>query len=368
MRKYLINILLLSFALNAFSTNQQNDKLIYNGLNLSLLTGWGHPSPLQTYFCQNKIKNPFKPISTANYRGHIATWKIDKGKLYLIQIEINHSKFKPNKFGIKSKSESKNNKNIFADWFSGIIECIYFKYPYDYETLTTYYFHIKKGVVIEMETKDNNEPNKQSKLSLMNTNYITFYYRLRADNIIFNNKESILNTNYQRLSPIFLNYGEDFTQWPYNWENQEKSGAPHCTWIIIENKLYLSSLELYYGLKFDTIYKDTINIQKEFSDKIKNNKVFASWVTGIYLITHGKINNEKLSPFYNQFEPNGYTFIRVINGEIVEIFNTDSDYDPDYYDLNDKDDVEELKEDTKNMDPKLKKLVMEYYDNSKIFK
>jgi len=70
----LFTLIINSILLNA--TEQVPDYLHFKGLKLTLSTGWGHPSPLQTYYSQNNIDYPFTMLSTANYRGHVAIWEI----------------------------------------------------------------------------------------------------------------------------------------------------------------------------------------------------------------------------------------------------------------------------------------------------
>ncbi len=124
-------IFLIPFA--AFSTEQTSDYIIYKEDKCELVTHWLFPSPLQVYFTQNKsVKNPFKWRSTANYRGHIATYESAEGKLFLVAIEpdrnseesfdekkekTNPEDYLKNIFGDKVTPEGK----VFANWFSGNI-------------------------------------------------------------------------------------------------------------------------------------------------------------------------------------------------------------------------------------------------------
>ena len=74
--------------------------------------GWGHPSPLETYYRQNNLEYPFRMLSTTNYRGHVATWEIDGGKFYLVELAIEKENFKPESFKIASKDKSFSTKDI----------------------------------------------------------------------------------------------------------------------------------------------------------------------------------------------------------------------------------------------------------------
>jgi hypothetical protein len=43
--------------------------------------------PLSSYLYDNKVEKLFTTVNTACYRGYCATWKIDKGRIYLIDIQ-----------------------------------------------------------------------------------------------------------------------------------------------------------------------------------------------------------------------------------------------------------------------------------------
>lgn len=116
-------------AWTAYATQQINDKIIYEDKTCELKIDWSYPSPLEVYYEKNKdLKYPFgadstEVISTANYRGHISTWKIADKKLYLAKIAqgINDSKAK--NFPLSKIFTSKIIKNnmVPADWFTGYL-------------------------------------------------------------------------------------------------------------------------------------------------------------------------------------------------------------------------------------------------------
>jgi hypothetical protein len=326
--KYLLLIILFGITRISFATEQQPDKLEYENLKFWVPMGWGHPSPLQTYFYQNRLAYPFKSLSTANYRGHVASWKINDGKFYLTQLEIEEETPDPGKYQIKSMNDSLSAENgVFADWFSGVLQCIEYDDESDsYETKSIHYFQIRNGNVVAHEKFENRGAVKGSILDKMNRDYITFYYRLDNDRIVLNGKEGLLNTDVSRLSPVFDYYGKSILDWPYNWENQEKSGAPNCKWLIENERLYLTELKIQYGLMFDTIYAHEISLDKEFKTRKKTDRIFAAWVNGIYLVLHGKNTQDKTG--YEYFETEKSTFIWVVKGIVKEsvtvpgIFNT----------------------------------------------
>jgi len=150
MKNILYFLLMLAISGAALATPQKPDILLYNNLELSLYTSWIPPSPLETYYYQNKIEYPFTAHSTGNYRGHVAVWKIYDSEFYLSEIQVRGVKYKPQAFNVKSTNPSSPKDNdVFADWFSGIIECFIKKKSHSDDAL--YYFHIRQGVIIEMQ-------------------------------------------------------------------------------------------------------------------------------------------------------------------------------------------------------------------------
>ena len=297
--KRLILILMTLICSNFIkATEQMPDYLYFGNKKLILHTGWGHPSPLQTYYYQNNLDYPFQVLSTANYRGHVAIWEITDGKLYLKEIQIRKDSFAPTKYNVKSQKADFNQDNsVFADWFSGVISC---------RDKNSYYFHIRYGEVIDtqiLSEKDykkirgiskkdtsNHELMNKYFMLLLNQNYISYYFRLNEDDeISMNDKQGRFN-NRIGYSPLLEFYSNDHMQWAYNWENFEKNGAPHCKWIIMGDEIYLEDIQLYSGSGFYEIEKDSVNLEDIFNENIANNKVFADWLNGIYI---NKIWNRK---------------------------------------------------------------------------
>ena len=357
------------------ATPQVPDVLFYEDLKLSLSTGWGHPSPLETYYYQNRIVSPFTWSSTANYRGHVAVWRIVDANLYLTEIRIegdyDFSKHKfsfesydPNDFGVRSNStEPTDDGHVLADWFSGILQC----HPVYAGVYGSYYFHVRNGKIVEMQingrqylempnnspdtTSSGNNLKKRYNLAWLYFAYIHYYLRLKErDAIECDEPDCRLDTGYARLSPIFAFYDNSHLNWPYNWENTEKSGAPHCKWLIKDGKLYLTGVELYRGGRFDRIDTETLDLTTLFDDKVKDGVVWADWVSGVYLIEHG----EKKEDDYwaargiklTKFKITEFTYIRIEQGKILESYNVPKDFDP-----------EKLPVDA---DPDLKKIIEDY--------
>lgn len=315
------------------ATPQEQDILHYENKVLFVDIGWGHPSPLETFYRQNNILNPFRMLSTANYRGHIATWEIVNNKFFLIEISINKDTFQPEKFGVKSKDNSYSSKNkVFADWFNGILNC------YNRDGKYTVYFHIKNGEIVNSQkitSKDyrkiknftkkdtsNIELNNKYLMVRLNQSYISYYFRLNQDEVItFKNKKG-----YLKSSSIILEYfDDDHLKWPFNWENLELSGAPNGVWEIEEDTLFLKSVNLYTGLRLEGPEKVKVDLSEVFLDKKPVNKrIFADWANGVYIITYGINEKNEYGGF--QFKETEYSFLNIQKGIVNESITIPRDF------------------------------------------
>ncbi|MDA0999636.1 MAG: hypothetical protein O2807_03835 [bacterium] len=63
----------------AFATAQEGDVLIFEGKRHRLLS-----NPLESYLLERKAYPMFEVRRTSNWRGYVATWKIEDGTFYLI--------------------------------------------------------------------------------------------------------------------------------------------------------------------------------------------------------------------------------------------------------------------------------------------
>ncbi|MHC4144313.1 MAG: hypothetical protein ACYSWW_20195 [Planctomycetota bacterium] len=379
MKNTFVILILLIIPAISLATPQVPDVLVYDDLTLPLSAGWGYPSPLETYYYQNRIVSPFRSFSrgysTANYRGHVAVWKIVDAKLYLIEIRIedydpntikSSESYDPNDFGVESNSaEPTKDGHVLADWFSGILHCYSGMYG---GILRSHYFHVRNGKIVETQITDRpffptpeNSPDvttsgdnlkRKDHLHLLCDNYTNYYFRLSEhDEIECDEPDCRLDTGYARLSPIFGFYDNSHLNWPYNWENTEKCGAPHCKWLIEDGKLYLAGVELYSGGRLDRIDTETLDLTALFDDKVKDGVVWADWVSGVYLIEHGEEKEENLIPGltglkFTVFKITESTYIRIKQGHITESYTVSKDFDS-----------ENLPEDT---DPDLKQIVEDY--------
>lgn len=91
-------------------TAQAGDTLIFEGESYTIAS-----EPLYDYLEQKGIE--FISMSTACWRGYLATWEIKKDKLFLTELEAyvgNYSK-------VELSYLFPGKKEVFAEWFSGEI-------------------------------------------------------------------------------------------------------------------------------------------------------------------------------------------------------------------------------------------------------
>ena len=125
MKKLLIILIMMLCSYSVVATEQVKDNIILNGEKGQLEMSWQYPGPIENYFKKNEKKYPFEGRSTANYRGHIATWEISDEKLYLNEIGIQESFFSDdlNMIALNEifpNSSIKHNR-VEATWFSGYL-------------------------------------------------------------------------------------------------------------------------------------------------------------------------------------------------------------------------------------------------------
>lgn len=337
MKKVIFITLFLICSQMIFATEQMPDYLLYKGRKLILSTGWGHPSPLQTYFQQNDLKYPFQIWSTANYRGHVATWEIENNKFILHEIKVRNEIVNPSRYDIKSKSDTIiKDGGIWADWFTGVLSCSMEKGS------DSYFFYIRNGVVVEnqiitekdykkiqnISEKDtaNHELMRKYSMLILNQNYISYYFRLSSEDQIFYNGVNGRFVSKQGYSPILGLFKNDHTQWLYNWENFEKTGAPCCKWVVNNDKVYLTEIGLNTGTSFFEVSKSNVPLMELFTDATENNQIYADWLTGVYIIQYGEEKEDPLLTGFKEFKIDSIAYIRIIGGLITEKYTVSKDY------------------------------------------
>ena len=358
-RLSLILLLLLSVLPQAKGTQQRPDKMTYGDIKMGLETSWAYPSPLELYFYQNKRKSPFSMISTGNYRGFIADWEIKDKKLFLHKIAVRNKEYTPAHFKVESTIQDYNfKKTVFADWFSGIIECSFRKED-DFNHITTYFFQVREGEIIaenkvsgHLAENDYFSKLKDASLRGMHSSYMAFYYQRCDDEAKLDGVSCRLHKSYSWTHPIAAYYGPSVMDFTYNWENEEKSGHPYASWEIKENWIYLTDLSLRYGNRLDTVYEHSLDLGEEFGERLVEGKVKADWVNGVQLLKFGEVETKVYPSGYEEerFKLSHLVFIRIKNGELIERHRVEKHFD--------------FEDVPKNTDPGLKKMIEEYFAKS----
>ncbi len=179
MKQYLCVVLLVLLSYTSKGTAQLPDFIVYNGDTLSL-----HSNPLALYPKENWItpKNLFNSdgcFFTACWRGYVATWGVEKNKLYLKSVrnpcyptqlagvQVSYKNTDSEKIGSEYADlkqlfpkQLKNGK-VFADWvndemyvpFGSMLDYVHMGYESIYEF--EYKFTIKNGKVEQVEKLDN---------------------------------------------------------------------------------------------------------------------------------------------------------------------------------------------------------------------
>lgn len=346
--KIFFSLLLVVFiSFNSSATQQTPDSLIYEGKQLALSTSWAYPSPLETYFHYNNQKSIFKNggiTSTANYRGHLAYWLIENGKLFLSEVRSGRETQHPSFYGIKSiQHKPSTNGAIAADWFSGVIAADYYEEIESSRSYqATYYFQIRNGQVVAKndiaaeELKAIRESTKETASAYLKLkmefaelfeDYTDYYFRLnKEDSIELDQKKGLLRSKRQQ-SPLLGYFNNDHLEWPYNWENRKVNGAPNCKWIVKNNRIYLTDVDLHSGSNLYSVESQKVELTDIFQDPMADKEVFAEWMTGLYLIVYGQVDETESQEEYSNFIESDYTFLRVKNGIVQERHQFDADTD-----------------------------------------
>lgn len=113
--RYVSTIIFIIWTSNCFATGQGGELIIYNGDTLTMLC-----EPLEIFLQKNEPRQRFHPslengCSTALWRGYVGLWKIDNGRLVLVDIYVCGDKNR----SIKNIIFKEQRAEIFADWFTG---------------------------------------------------------------------------------------------------------------------------------------------------------------------------------------------------------------------------------------------------------
>lgn len=163
MKRLTLILLLSTVFFAAKATQQVNDEVIINGQTWELIS-----SPME--YLQPETADAFKAllgerdfINTSNYRGYIAYWYVDRGRLYLDRVEV------PQKNGESRILYFKDLKKVFrryrcwgkikAGWLTGNITAGHGigqpdpSAPYKPAFAEEEYWVLKKGKIIQTATK-----------------------------------------------------------------------------------------------------------------------------------------------------------------------------------------------------------------------
>ncbi|MEN5086607.1 hypothetical protein ABE426_09070 [Sphingobacterium faecium] len=154
-------------------TAQSSEVFIYHGRTYSD----AYTEPLSKYLYDNNLSKEFVGISSACWRGYTGTWEIINDKLYLtnfagyMRIPKVKNSASTEPFGIKGVGLGylfPNQKEVFAEWYSGEIKLGKGFVKSDYDNFETLYrkeifLKFKDGVLIE---------------SKIVRNHISFYDRI----------------------------------------------------------------------------------------------------------------------------------------------------------------------------------------------
>lgn len=155
MKFSLIGVLLFCVvSFDCFATAQMPDSIEINHVKYRLNT-----NPLEKYLTDIKwVKPEHAAISSANWRGYLASWKIEAGNMLLEDVTIRvseKSSKEPEKTVSILNTLFPNEKLIIATWYSGALivphgkmtQYVHMGYGSSYEKYII--LQVSKGVVIE---------------------------------------------------------------------------------------------------------------------------------------------------------------------------------------------------------------------------
>ena len=158
MKKTLLLVaLLLAVPASSWATAQYPDNLIYEGKTVGI-----YSNPLEQYFSKDHPRpmKLFDANCSAIWRGYVATWQIEKDKLYLVRIVEGTCENDAPKIPL-SKIFPGKKAPIFAGWFSGTLvapqgkELRYVHMGYQTVYEKELHISVKDGIVQGKKTIDN---------------------------------------------------------------------------------------------------------------------------------------------------------------------------------------------------------------------
>lgn len=126
MKRTVLTVIMTLVCIASYATGQIHDKVMINGER------WEIPvSPLlslegDAYEMFNGLLGERTVVSTANYRGYVATWNAEKKGLYLDKIEVMQSNGKMKEIDMallkKALKRYRHKGRIRAEWITGEIK------------------------------------------------------------------------------------------------------------------------------------------------------------------------------------------------------------------------------------------------------
>lgn len=163
MRKILLTVFSLVLTICVFATGQISDKIIYKGEKYSLNT-----NPLESFFEKNPNRKPNPEIiSTALWRGYIATFEIQNDQLFVNDIIIMEKDTLYNHDDTKWISVLNlvfpEQKQVKVDWLTGLlviptgklVNYIHMGYASTYENYIL--LEIEKGNLVKGKSMNSKE-------------------------------------------------------------------------------------------------------------------------------------------------------------------------------------------------------------------
>lgn len=113
--KHFTILILILWTTTCLATGQGGELVIYNGETLTMLS-----EPLEIYLRNNEPRQRFHPslengCSTALWRGYVGLWRIQDGKLLLVDVYVCGERTR----SIKGTIFKNQDGEIYADWFTG---------------------------------------------------------------------------------------------------------------------------------------------------------------------------------------------------------------------------------------------------------
>lgn len=166
--RYIFAIFLVTiFPLTILATGQFPEKLILNGDTVDMMS-----EPLEAYLRLHEPRNDIspalgQPCHTGLWRGYVGYWEIKDNKLLLIDVYECGDKSK----SLKSKLFSDNDKEIFANWYSGELFIpkgnliVDFQFAYEKIFEKELILKVENGVVKEYNEYSNGVEKNENRIS-----------------------------------------------------------------------------------------------------------------------------------------------------------------------------------------------------------